>query len=809
MRFSRIAAVAVVLISLGNHASAKEPELAITFALKCKMSQTKLHNLLMHVSDPKKLKSRGQYLSKEKVDEKCAIPGAKEKIVKLMKTYQSNWKDELVTSLGSPTYIIVKFDNHTEWVDMLTKTYDEKTLENGVGGVPPGLEEFVAYVSWPIFRKVGDEVYAPTADDYYFAEVNADNWKYDDELSKCVVQEIKNRDNKVKFVDYSSTIVPKDILGKSLVECMESEESEMSINCVKLRTKPNQKLYLKDLVDFIMEEAKYAMPTSSILLSKLLGDGKNSLGGFLGCPEQSMCVPFEVGKKNKFKTLYSCGDGQSQKYIATPSDLRSLYNIPTPVKVHPESGIGEVEISFPNYGWNQFYSNLMNDEDVSIQPPINFGSDNRGVQIASQCTHPTFMTPIGSPSGKQKPKCFGGEVTLDFQVLAAVAPKLPTYVYQQDSAELFQGWLQQMSDHEGAPYIWSTSISTSVYLPPCAAGLESYSTPDEKCELYDVPAFNSMRHQEVEFLKLGLRGYTLFVASGDGGSGQNNYHYKEQYTLKDNCGFRVAWPMGSAYWTVVGGTSPPDNVYDPTKTQVLSQVKLTGDWANNGITSSGGFSTISSREKYSPWQNGAVENYMKVQYDKIDDYYKQDHVNVSVIDYALNPPNNQKKGNACNMLGHYTGRGFPDISANSWFMSLWLGENSAAGGTSEASPLAAAMFALINNELMLLNKARVGFINPTLYYLENATDIFTDVVGGNNAGNKKGNVTDYGWKEPCESSYGFDATPGWDAASGLGYIQYPGMLREMMNLMPDVKSTKSKSSKAKETKSKTSKDKKQ
>jgi len=219
--------------------------------------------------------------------------------------------------------------------------------------------------------------------------------------------------------------------------------------------------------------------------------------------------------------------------------------------------------------------------------------------------------------------------------------------------------------------------------------------------------------------------------------------------------------------------------------------------------------TISSREKYSPWQNGAVENYMKVQYDKIDDHYKQDHVNVSDIDYGLSPPNNQKKWNACNMLGHYTGRGYPDISANAWFVSLWLGENAASSGTSEASPLAAAMFALINNELMLLNKARVGFINPTLYYLENATDIFTDVVGGNNAGNEHGSSPEYGWKEPCEPSYGFDATPGWDAASGLGYIQYPGMLREMMKVMPDVKSTKSKSSKGRETKSKTSKDKKQ
>merc|ERR1719491_431073 len=392
------------------------------------------------------------------------------------------------------------------------------------------------------------------------------------------------------------------------------------------------------------------MPLSAELMISIATYHKKGLS--LSCPEQKYCTKFEVGKKHKFKHLYTCAESDSpwtQSSIATASTLKDLYRIQTPKRVHPESGIGEVESHLPNNGWTQFYANLMNDDNVIIQPPINLRSDSRGKQIYSQCNQPRFQTPIGGTKAL-KGKCAGGgqgEVTGDFQVLAAVAPQLQTYVFQRDNNE-FEGWLKQMSVHEGAPYVWTTSDGQHMYFPPCAADFESNSSQGANCDVQDSVYLNKLRHQEVEFLKLGLRGYTLFAASGDGGSGANRAKYNTAATLQEQCGFRVQWPAASAYWTVVGGTNPPDYTYDATKTQTLSVVTPTTRGTKfGGITSGGGFSTVSSRNKYSSWQNDAVEKYMNTEYSKIDKYYKNNTVDSEGI-------------SKYNMLGQYNGRGYPD-----------------------------------------------------------------------------------------------------------------------------------------------------
>jgi kumamolisin len=74
-------------------------------------------------------------------------------------------------------------------------------------------------------------------------------------------------------------------------------------------------------------------------------------------------------------------------------------------------------------------------------------------------------------------------------------------------------------------------------------------------------------------------------------------------------------------------------------------------------------------------------------------------------------------------------------------------------GASAVAPLWAALIALINQKL----KGRIGFVNPQLYALPAGSGAFHDVSMGNNR------VSFQQFK-----NVGYDAAPGWDAASGLG-----------------------------------------
>lgn len=91
------------------------------------------------------------------------------------------------------------------------------------------------------------------------------------------------------------------------------------------------------------------------------------------------------------------------------------------------------------------------------------------------------------------------------------------------------------------------------------------------------------------------------------------------------------------------------------------------------------------------------------------------------------------------------------------------------GGTSVASPAFAGMVLLVNQYLLnhgTLTQPGLGNINPTLYTLaQNSTDVFHDITVGNNI-------------VPCQSgtrgcttgSFGYDAGPGYDLATGLGTV---------------------------------------
>jgi tripeptidyl-peptidase-1 len=79
-------------------------------------------------------------------------------------------------------------------------------------------------------------------------------------------------------------------------------------------------------------------------------------------------------------------------------------------------------------------------------------------------------------------------------------------------------------------------------------------------------------------------------------------------------------------------------------------------------------------------------------------------------------------------------------------------------GTSCASPTAAGIIGLLNDERYQAKKPPLGFLNPWLY--SNAASL-NDITSGSNRG--------------CGFSGGYPAAKGWDAVTGLGTPNFPRM----------------------------------
>ena len=123
----------------------------------------------------------------------------------------------------------------------------------------------------------------------------------------------------------------------------------------------------------------------------------------------------------------------------------------------------------------------------------------------------------------------------------------------------------------------------------------------------------------------------------------------------------------------------------------------------------------------------------------IPDYQQQ-----AKVPGSLNPPG-------------FKGRGVPDVTGDgdpaSGYNILVDGQPIQEGGTSAVAPLWAALIATINQKV----QGRVGFVNPQLYSLAAGVGAFHDISVGNN----RVSFQQF-------NNVGYDAGPGWDAASGLG-----------------------------------------
>lgn len=249
--------------------------------------------------------------------------------------------------------------------------------------------------------------------------------------------------------------------------------------------------------------------------------------------------------------------------------------------------------------------------------------------------------------------------------------------------------------------------------PPSVISI-SYGMPEIGTTTTAVKLFNSVA------ATLALQGVTILVASGDDGAASSiarSRRHGECWAV-EILGLQADWPASSPWVTGVGATLGAAS-RDP---EVVCSVNATGPAAEAAgkfpplITSGGGFSDLNSRP---PWQEG-----------------------------------------------HHSeaGRGVPDISLAGHAYAIVLGGRwLTVDGTSAAAPAFGGMVSLINAERLRRGLPRVGFLNPLLY---RNSSLLNDITEGDNRCASKG--------APCCG--GYDAGPGWDAASGLGTVDFRKLL---------------------------------
>jgi len=253
-------------------------------------------------------------------------------------------------------------------------------------------------------------------------------------------------------------------------------------------------------------------------------------------------------------------------------------------------------------------------------------------------------------------------------------------------------WVSYLGNTTDIPWVHSVSYGSSQF----AGGFPSEQYRDR---------------QNLEFQKLGLRGLTILIASGDNGVGCDKPTKK--------CYFQDDYPAESQYVTAVGATGFIDgNSGEEEAVNYPDQ-----------FTSGGGFSWLFDCPDY---QNASVQHYLST---------------VSEL-----PPSTSYNPN---------GRATPDVSAlgSEEFQVMIGGTCTLVGGTSASTPTFGGIVTLLNDIRLNNNLPTLGFLNPLLYQLASQySDAFFDVTVGNNY-----------WPCSCAPGInGFNCAPGWDPATGLG-----------------------------------------
>jgi Pro-kumamolisin, activation domain/IPT/TIG domain len=261
------------------------------------------------------------------------------------------------------------------------------------------------------------------------------------------------------------------------------------------------------------------------------------------------------------------------------------------------------------------------------------------------------------------------------------------------------------------------------------------------------------------FEQAAAQGQSVFSAAGDNGSDDCNT-FETTTLVPGQNPLSVDDPSSQPYVVSVGGTTIDDAATSPPRERV---------W-NDGAAGGGGGGGISQSSVMPAWQQAA----------KVPGIARPGsaaYANANQVESAFGYQPGFCQGTLAGADSSTPCRLVPDVSAQAdeftgaiTIYQAVFGGWGTIGGTSSATPIWAATLALVNaSSACAANPATrdgVGFASPLLYAVASDTSAyhaaFNDITAGNN--------DVYG----LDNGQAFDATKGYDLASGLGSPRLAG-----------------------------------
>jgi subtilase family serine protease len=389
------------------------------------------------------------------------------------------------------------------------------------------------------------------------------------------------------------------------------------------------------------------------------------------------------------------GDGYVGREV-----LLKLYNITHSRVENPEISVCAVE--YQNVGG-------ISNQDLETQQSLNG-------EVKKDITH--------IKGTNQSPML---EAQLDVQMMSQVAENADVWMWS--GTQWLYSFAVDFLNTTDIPDVLSMSWGWSAR-DQCSSGLGTCPG--------NMTSSQYLHRVNMEYVKMGLRGVTVAVSSGDAGApGRTN----ENCAVGDGTApVNPAFPGSSPYITSVSATyivptatRAPDS--SPWTTPICQNYgcvngtqELPCNYAVTGWTTGGGFAVYD--ETRPSWQNTAVENYLATN--------------------AKRPKNFTQSG-----------RGYPDVAAVGHNCpTVTSGSLMGVDGTSCSSPIFASVVALLNDYQTAQGKPKLGFANPVLYKMwSDNKNIFHDISEGNNW------CTEI---QCCDSDFGYESAKGWDPVTGLG-----------------------------------------
>jgi len=403
------------------------------------------------------------------------------------------------------------------------------------------------------------------------------------------------------------------------------------------------------------------------------------------------------------------GAGQS---IVLPQTLRDLYNIPSGAKVQ-SANISQTVVEFQS--------------GQSFMPTdLSTFATNVGADIPPVTTDHTI--------GNYQPSQPGDECSLDIEYISAMGQGAVSW-WWQDQYWLFD-WATTFFGHSEVPIVASISYGWA----------EDDQCQFGQCTKLGVNSVQYVQRTNTEFQKIGLRGVSLLVASGDSGANGRSDPYCSAKTLKPG------FPGASQFVTTVGATEVKTstqkfNVKNAPPACAQFQCISGGSeeavsYGQSHFASGGGFSNVASRPAY---QNAQVEAFLaQTSAHPVDTYFNKN------------------------------GRGYPDVAAlGSQIYIEFGGQQTLVGGTSASTPEWAGIVSLLNDARVQAGKNTLGFLNQMLY--KAPASAFNDITVGNNKCTEDG----CGIFKKCK---GFTCVAGWDPVTGLGSPSFENLKAYVLSL---------------------------